>query len=159
MHSLIKGAVAGLVGTATLELMTNTDIVVRARPPSQIPAEMAGRLANFAGLELGNKKQAARRTNAAGAVMGYLTGAMVGTAYGMLAGRMRTRPLWVGGPTVSALAMAGANLPAIAMGITKPTTWTASDWLSDLVPHLAYGFATAAAFEALSNSEPPDQPA
>jgi hypothetical protein len=35
----------------------------------------------------------------------------------------------------------------VAMGVTDPRSWPVSSWLSDLLPHLAYGFATAAVFE------------
>jgi hypothetical protein len=37
----------------------------------------------------------------------------------------------------------------VAMGITDPRTWGTTGWISDLVPHLAYGLATAAAFEEM----------
>ena len=36
-----------------------------------------------------------------------------------------------------------------ALGVSDPRTWTLMDWLSDGVPHLAYGLATAAVAQAL----------
>ncbi len=37
-----------------------------------------------------------------------------------------------------------------ALGVSEPThLWTLMDWLSDVVPHLAYGLATAAVVQAL----------
>jgi hypothetical protein len=33
--------------------------------------------------------------------------------------------------------------------ITDPRQWSTSDWLSDLVPHLAYGVVAAAALRGL----------
>ncbi len=45
-------------------------------------------------------------------------------------------------------AMAGSGVPAAALGVTDPTTWGLDSWVSDIVPHLAYGFMTAAAYEA-----------
>jgi hypothetical protein len=35
----------------------------------------------------------------------------------------------------------------VVLGITDPRDWPASSWVSDLVPHLAYGFVTAAVWE------------
>jgi hypothetical protein len=36
-----------------------------------------------------------------------------------------------------------------ALGVTDPRTWSASSWLSDVVPHAAYAVAAAATLEAL----------
>jgi hypothetical protein len=47
-------------------------------------------------------------------------------------------------------AMAASDLPATALGVTDPRTWGAAGWASDLLPHLAYGLATAAVYEALA---------
>jgi hypothetical protein len=38
--------------------------------------------------------------------------------------------------------------PMAALDVTDPRTWSPSDWASDVVPHLAYGCTTAAAFAA-----------
>jgi len=43
----------------------------------------------------------------------------------------------------------GTTGPMAALGVTDPRTWPADSWVSDLVPHVAYGLATAAAYEAL----------
>ena len=34
------------------------------------------------------------------------------------------------------------------LGITDPRTWSATDWLSDVVPHLAYATVVKATMEA-----------
>jgi hypothetical protein len=36
-----------------------------------------------------------------------------------------------------------------SMGISDPRTWSAADWLADLLPHLAYGLVTYATLQAL----------
>jgi hypothetical protein len=36
-----------------------------------------------------------------------------------------------------------------ALGVSDPTTWSATDWISDVVPHLVYGLVTAAVIEGL----------
>ena len=46
--------------------------------------------------------------------------------------------------------MVASDLPIIALGVSDPRTWAAAGWVSDLLPHLAYGLATAAVYEALA---------
>jgi hypothetical protein len=54
-------------------------------------------------------------------------------------------------PLLALAAGVGANVgsvaPMTALGVDDPRSWSASSWLSDLVPHLAYGAATAAVFD------------
>jgi hypothetical protein len=45
--------------------------------------------------------------------------------------------------------MAASMLPMTALGLTDPRRWGVEGWLSDVVPHAAYGLATAAALRAL----------
>jgi hypothetical protein len=45
--------------------------------------------------------------------------------------------------------MAGANGPMTALGITDPRRWSPAAWISDVVPHLAYGLVTAAVARGL----------
>ena len=37
-----------------------------------------------------------------------------------------------------------------ALGVDDPRSWSASSWLSDLLPHLAFGAVTAAVYERLT---------
>ena len=37
-----------------------------------------------------------------------------------------------------------------ALGITDVRDWTAKDWITDVVPHLAYGVVTAGTWRALT---------
>jgi hypothetical protein len=45
--------------------------------------------------------------------------------------------------------MAAANGPMVVLGITDPRTWSAADWISDVVPHLAYGAVVKTTMDAL----------
>jgi len=45
--------------------------------------------------------------------------------------------------------MAASDLPIVQSGVSDPQEWSATDWVSDLVPHLIYGFITAAVYAAL----------
>jgi hypothetical protein len=38
--------------------------------------------------------------------------------------------------------MVGANGPMIVLGVTDPRTWGIAGWVSDVVPHVAYGVVT-----------------
>jgi len=46
-------------------------------------------------------------------------------------------------------AMAATDGSMAALGVSDLRTWTRMEWLSDAVPHLAYGLATAAVAQAL----------
>jgi hypothetical protein len=45
--------------------------------------------------------------------------------------------------------MATSDGSIAALGISDPRTWRKADWLSDVVPHLAYGAAAAATWRRL----------
>ena len=75
--------------------------------------------------------------------LGPLTGLAAGIGIGVLAGLARaagyrsTPP--VGALLTSVGALVGTNGPMTVLGITDPRTWSRTDWISDLVPHAAYG--------------------
>jgi hypothetical protein len=109
------------------------------------------------GLDLEEKakedEQAQNRLSAMGALFGHVTDLGVGTVYGVLSqGGTRTHlPLAALG--LGAAAMAGSDVPIAATGVSDPTTWPVSSWVSDIVPHLAYGIATAIAFDAFTRRQ------
>lgn len=151
-RNLGLGLVAGAVGTVALDLATYADMVTRARPSSQVPAKMAGVLADKAGIDLsgeGGKDAAQNRQQGIGALLGYVTGLGVGVVYGALDRGKRPLPLPLAGVALGLTAMAASDLPIAGTGVSNPREWSASDWASDLVPHLIYGFAVAAAYAAL----------
>jgi hypothetical protein len=146
---LRAGAIAGLVGTVALNAATYADMTLRGRPASSLPAQAAGLMAERAGVHLGGGEEAEHRQSALGTLLGYATGVTVGVVYGLLAGRRPPRR--VRHAVLLALtAMSGANGPMVAMGLTDPRKWGASGWLSDLVPHLAYGWATTATYRTVT---------
>ena len=54
-------------------------------------------------------------------------------------------------PLLAVAAGLGATaVPMAALGVSDPRDWSTTSWISDLVPHLAYGAVTAVVFEALS---------
>lgn len=84
-----------------------------------------------------------------GALLGYASGLGFGALYGALRSRTDDVSVSAGALGLTLAAMAGANLPSIAMGITDPRDWGAQGWIADVVPHLAYGVVTAGVYDAV----------
>jgi hypothetical protein len=149
---LLRGIAAGAVGTIALDVVSYLDMVVRARPASSVPADVVGALAERAGVELvADGESAANRRSGIGALLGYGVGLGGGVAYGLLRSLLPApRRPWVAAAGLGLAAMAASDAPATALGVTDPRTWGAAGWASDLLPHLAYGLATATVYEALA---------
>ncbi|MFC4115592.1 hypothetical protein [Nonomuraea zeae] len=150
MHTLVKGLIAGAAGTSALNIASYLDMLIRARGASSIPEQAAGRLADLADVDLGQGEQAGHRKEALGALLGYGTGAGAGVCYALLSSGRRL-PWPAGVLALTALAMTGSNAPLALLGTTDPRQWSAADWISDAVPHLAYGVAAYAADRMLSS--------
>ncbi|MGR6923879.1 hypothetical protein ACU635_57280 [[Actinomadura] parvosata] len=148
MHTLVKGLIAGAAGTSALNIATYLDMVIRARAASSIPQQAVEKLSALTDVSLGGGERAENRKEALGSLLGYATGAGAALCYALLAdGR---RPSWpVGVSALTALAMAGSNAPLTALGTTDPREWPPSAWISDALPHLAYGITAYAAYELL----------
>ena len=116
---LLWGIAAGAVGTIALDVVSYLDMVVRARPASSLPAEVAGALAERAGVELaaeGNQSErAANRRSGIGALFGYGVGLGVGAAYGLLQSVLPVpRRPWVAATGLGLAAMAASDYEALA---------------------------------------------
>lgn len=150
---LLVGLAAGAAGTAALNVVTYLDMAMRARPSSNVPAEVAAKLAEGAGVDLAKGVEPGdpvdARKEGIGALLGYLTGLGVGGAYGLFRATGAHPPVVLAGVGLGMAAMAGSDVPATALGVADPSSWPASSWAADIVPHLAYGLVTAAAFESL----------
>ena len=71
-------------------------------------------------------------------------------AYGLVRSRCREAPLAAAAVAAGVGVNVGTVLPMAALGVTDPRIWPARSWLMDVVPHLVYGIATAAAFDAMA---------
>ncbi|WP_229401626.1 hypothetical protein [Micromonospora okii] len=145
---LVDGAIAGAVGSAALNVVSYLDMVLRARPASSTPEETAGRIAGLAHVDLGPEDRADNRRSGLGPVLGYGVGVGAGVAYALLAGRRRV-PLPVAVTLLGGGVMATSDGSMTVLGVTDPRRWGRTDWLSDVVPHLAYGLAAAATWNRL----------
>ena len=145
---LLWGAAAGATGSATLNIVTYGDMLLRGRASSGAPANVAGTLADTAGIHAlsseNDDEKAQNRRSAAGALLGYVSGVGVSMAYAAFRNERSEPDLVPTGVALGLTAMAMADIPIVVTGNGDPRTWGASAWLSDIIPHLAYGLATAA---------------
>ncbi|MDL2334511.1 MAG: hypothetical protein QFC55_00590 [Chloroflexota bacterium] len=172
-NRILAGAIAGAAGVVALNAASYLDMLVRGRPASDMPARVAGALANEMGLPLvgesdddederaANGVEAndddtddlaedgpANRREAMGALLGIANGIGIGIVYGIVRLILPRPPAWLAGAALGAAAMAASDYPATRLGLTEPRDWTATDWASDVLPHMVFGIVTAITFEA-----------
>ncbi|SNY73532.1 hypothetical protein [Paractinoplanes atraurantiacus] len=136
---ILAGAAAGAAGTAALNAATYVDTALRARPAGPIPEDRTSDAPDARG----------HRASGLASLTGIATGVAIGATFGLLrrAG-LRPGPV-LGSALIGATTMASTNASMIALGVTDPRDWTVTDWLSDALPHLAYGAVTDAVLRAL----------
>ncbi len=153
LRQVLMGTAAGAVGTVALNVTTYADMALRGRPSSSVPAQVAGKLAGKAGIDLsGEGETTQNRKSGLGALSGYAVGLGVGTAYGLVRPLLGDVSVPRAGVVLGLAAMAGSDVPATVLGVTDPTKWGFGSWASDVVPHLAYGLVTAVACEAFNST-------
>ena len=147
---LLAGAAAGAAGTTALNAVTYLDIAVRGRPTSSTPEDTVEKLASTAHIPIPGR--GAVRTNRV-AGLAPLTGLGAGLGIGAVLGLARFAgfrpPSAVSVVAATAGALIGTNGPMTVLGITDPRTWSVTDWVSDIVPHVVYGIVTARVLEGL----------
>lgn len=160
-NRIISGLVAGAAGTVALNVATYVDMLVRGRPASRLPAQMASKIADEVGLPLDfdladgggdeddDSGRVDNRTEALGALLGYTNGLGIGLAYGLTRLVLPRPPTWLAGAALGSLAMAASDYPAARLELTDPQKWSGADWMADVVPHMVYGVAAALTFEAI----------
>lgn len=162
MRGLTLGAVAGAAGTLALDLVSYGDMAVRGRASSDMPAEVVRRLsvkADLAQLSVPNEEADSgtkNRRSALGAMSGYAIGIGIGALYGAFAYAMppERRGTFSQALLLAGLAMAASDVPAQLLGATNVKEWTPSSWVSDIIPHTAYGVITAAVFSTIADDSP-----
>jgi hypothetical protein len=148
--NLLRGALAGAAGTTALNAATYVDMALRGRPTSTTPEDTVERAQDLTGVSLaGDSETAGNRRSGLGALLGIAAGLATGAAYGALRPRLARVPLPLLGAAAGVLANVASTGPMAALGVTDPRSWPASSWVSDLLPHLAYGAVTALAFEEM----------
>jgi hypothetical protein len=145
LKGLWRGVAAGAAGTTALDTVTYLDMVLRGRPASSAPEKTVEALSDRTAVTVpGEGEEHDDRI----AGLGALSGVLAGLGTGALLGLTRAaglRPGLVGtGIAATVIALIGTNGPMTALGITDPRAWPVEDWIADIVPHAAYGFAVAA---------------
>jgi hypothetical protein len=143
---VLRGAAAGAAGTTVLNVVTYLDMAVRGRPASSTPENTVEKLAQTAHLTVpGEGAKRASRLEALGA----LTGLVAGVGVGGLLGLSRASGFRAGPLLTTLIVLVSTNGPMTVLGVTDPRTWSAVDWVSDVVPHLAYAAVVTTTMDAL----------
>lgn len=145
----LRGAAAGAAASTALNAATYLDMAVRGRPTSSTPEQTVERLAEVAHVPIpGEGETRDNRVQGLGPLVGTVAGVGVGVVVGLVrAAGYRSQPL-VGTLLTTAGILVAANGPMTALKVTDPRTWSAADWVSDLVPHLVYGAVVKATMDA-----------
>ena len=142
----LRGAAAGAAGTTALNVVAYLDMAVRGRPASSTPGNTVEKLAAAAHVPIpGEGVQRASRVEGLGA----LTGLVAGIGVGGLLGLARASGFRAGTLLTTLTVLVSTNGPMTVLGVTDPRTWSAVDWISDLVPHLAYAAVVTTTMDAL----------
>lgn len=141
---MARGLAAGAAGTTALNAVSYLDMALRARGTSDMPEQVVEELAHRVGQDIpGDGESRDNRKQGLGALSGILAGLSIGTAASVLAPAVRRLPSPIAAVVIGSVAMAATDLPMARLGLTDPASWSSRDWLTDALPHLAYGAATA----------------
>jgi hypothetical protein len=145
----LRGAAAGAAASTALNAVTYVDMAVRGRGSSSTPEKTVEALAQKAHAPIPGDDET-RQNRLQG--LGPLTGLAAGVGVGVVTGAARAaglRSQWlVGTLLTTAGILVAANGPMTALGITDPRSWSTTDWISDLVPHLVYGAVLTSTMDA-----------
>lgn len=147
---ILAGAAAGAAGTAALNAVTYMDMVWRGRGTSSTPEQTIEAMEERLPVSVpGEGETRQNRVSGLGSLSGIVTGVGIGAAFGVLRRAGLRPPAAVSAVLIGLGAMASTDLSMASLRVSDPRSWSAADWLSDLIPHLAYGAVAAAVLEAL----------
>jgi hypothetical protein len=144
---ILRGAAAGAAGTTALNVVAYLDMALRGRPASSTPQRTVERLAQTAHVSIPGEGDQ-RRSRLEG--LGALTGLVAGVGVGGLLGLARAAGFRAGTVLTTVTVLVSTNGPMTVLGITDPRTWSRTDWVSDIVPHLAYAAVVTTTMNALA---------
>ena len=145
----LRGAAAGAAGTTALNAVTYLDMTVRGRGTSSTPEQTVEELAGKVHVSIpGESATRDNRVQGLGALTGIVAGIGIGVLVGLArAAGFRARPL-VGTALITSGVLVATNGPMTVLGVTDPRTWSATDWTSDIVPHVAYAAVVRTTMDA-----------
>ncbi len=154
---IARGLLAGATGILALDAYTYLDMFVRGRPPSDVPATVVQKLAEKLGLDAlatADGDEPKHRRSGAGALSGYGVGLGSAIAY---SGIRPSTEAWLPWPIAGAIlglaTLVVSEGSATKLGATDWSTWSASDWISDIVPRTLFGLCVAYVCEILDDAE------
>ncbi|MFD3455058.1 hypothetical protein ACFWVC_23135 [Streptomyces sp. NPDC058691] len=151
LRGILRGAAAGAAGCTALNTVGYLDMVFRGRGASSTPEVTVERLSQAVHVPIPGSPEA-RRNRIAG--LGPLTGSAAGVGMGATLGLVTAAGWRPGNATLTAtagvLALIGTNGPMTVLRVTDPRTWSASDWVADIVPHVAYALVATAVLKGLA---------
>lgn len=150
IRPLLHGAVVGLAGTTALNVAGYAEIALLGRPISDTPGITVRTLAMKLHIRIPGEGQVQEnRVAGLGPLIGYTVGLGMGmtVALAQAGGWSRTPASRYAFATLLALTV--TNAPIALLGISDPRTWTVSDWVSDIVPHVLYALVTVRVLEKL----------
>ncbi len=154
-RAILRGAAAGAAGTTALNAVTYLDMALRGRPSSEAPNAVVERISDRTGVPVpGSDDRREQRIAGLGPLLGLAVGIGVGALYGALRAAGWHPRAGIAAAATAGAAMAASDTPMAALGVSDPRTWRPADWLSDLVPHLAYGAVTALAYDGADGEGP-----
>jgi hypothetical protein len=145
----LRGAAAGAAGSSALNAVTYLDMTVRGRGTSSTPEDTVEKLAETAHVPIpGDEETRQNRVQGLAPLIGLVAGVGVGVLGGLAraSGYRSAKP--VGTLLTTVGVMVAANGPMTVLGVTDPRKWSATDWISDIVPHLAYGLVVKNTMDA-----------
>ena len=146
---VLRGAAAGAAGSTALNAVTYLDMTVRGRGSSSTPEDTVEALAEKAHVEIpGDEETRSNRLQGLGPITGLVAGVGVGVVAGLARAAGFRTPALVGTALTTVGVLVAANGPMTALGITDPRTWSATDWVSGVVPHLAYAAVVRTTLDA-----------
>ena len=135
-----------------MNAVTYLDMAMRARPTSDAPEQVVAKISELAGHPVpGIGEERKNRLAGLGPLAGIATGVGIGAAAGLLRPILRQVPFLFSAGMLGAAAMAGSDVPLTKLGLTDPKNWSTTDWLGDVIPHLAYGIVTYATLDTLGS--------
>ncbi|MFE2477885.1 hypothetical protein [Streptomyces sp. NPDC059389] len=150
VRPILHGAVAGLAGTTALNMAGYVDVVLRGRPISDTPEITVRTLAARLRIRIpGDDRIRENRVAGLGPLIGYAVGTGMGVALSLsqAAGWLPTKTSRYAAASLFALTV--TNMPIFLLGISDPRTWTASDWVSDIIPHGLFAVVAVQVIEKL----------
>jgi len=164
-NRIVAGLVAGACGSIALTATAGLDALIRGEAPRWLPGEVGHKMADELGLPLDYDLDSAeetagidardvterigRREEALGTLLSVANRLAIGLVYGMVRKILPRPPWWLAGGALGGVSMVAGDYSAIWSDDDSKPRRTGTDWLADVMPHMAYGVTTAIAFEAI----------